>query len=78
METHLHWIWWFYRSPNSEGGFNDSSTIDIVAPTYKEALGRLSDLLPLSLKGGAKNGAGYNLREVIEHLPGACTGGHAH
>ena len=67
--THMHWIWWFYRSRKDNGDFDDVTAVDILADSYDEAISRVASLQPLELKGPV---AGYSLRNIIEHLPGAC------
>jgi hypothetical protein len=65
---HLHWIILAFSGRTAEGNFLNTTRLDIVAESHAEAIERATKLLPLSLKGGAGQGAGYYVSDVIEHF----------
>src|SRR5690242_7897429 len=83
--THIHWLLWAYerKSPNEQGGYlyHSNVPIDVIAPTYEEALKRAMEICPLAARYSTDARqlihAGYDLMQVTEHLEGQCTNGHS-
>lgn len=64
MATHLHFIIWAAeRIEQGTGNFMENTIIDLVAASTEEALARARGLVKKNV---------YVLRQIVEHLDGAC------
>ncbi len=72
VARHIHWIVVAYRDFDVQSGnYIDTTSIDVLASSYAEAMQRAMQLVPKQVKGGGER-AGYHLVNVIEHIEGFC------
>lgn len=63
--THLHFIIWAAeRIEQGTGNFMENTILDLMAVTTEEALARARGLIKKNI---------YVVRQVVEHLDGACS-----
>ena len=76
--THYHWIVWAYakREPLKDE-FYGAMSVEVLADSYAEALNKVENLIP-RISFTIPSEAGYAVRQVIEHMDGACNGGQHH